>query len=40
MGREKWLGTLQKGNLGDVLIVDGDVLADISLLEDARASWR
>ena len=34
MGRGNEFGTLEVGKLGDVLIVDGDVLADISLLED------
>jgi imidazolonepropionase-like amidohydrolase len=34
MGRSDEFGTLEKGKLADVLIVDGDVVADISLLED------
>ena len=34
MGRENEFGTLEAGKLADVLVVDGDVLADISLLED------
>ncbi|MDR3405793.1 MAG: amidohydrolase family protein [Chthoniobacter sp.] len=34
MGRGDEFGTLEKGKLADVLIVDGDVVADISLLED------
>ncbi len=34
MGREKEFGTLEAGKLADVLVVDGDVLADISILED------
>src|SRR6266436_5937123 len=34
MGREREFGTLEPGKLADLLIVDGDVLADISLLED------
>ncbi|HVJ80493.1 MAG TPA: amidohydrolase family protein, partial [Planctomycetia bacterium] len=34
LGREKELGTLEAGKLGDVLVVDGDVLADVSLLQD------
>lgn len=34
MGRERDFGTLEPGKLGDVLVVDGDVLADIRLLED------
>jgi imidazolonepropionase-like amidohydrolase len=34
MGRGDEFGTLEPGKLADVLIVDGDVVADISLLED------
>jgi imidazolonepropionase-like amidohydrolase len=34
MGRANEFGTLEVGKLADVLVVDGDVLADISLLED------
>jgi imidazolonepropionase-like amidohydrolase len=34
MGRDREIGTLQTGKLADVLIVDGDVLVDITLLED------
>lgn len=34
LGREKEIGTLEAGKLADVLVVDGDVLADISVLED------
>ncbi len=34
MGRADEFGTLEAGKLGDVLVVDGNVLADISLLED------
>ena len=34
MGREKEIGTLEAGKLADVLVVDGDVLSDISSLED------
>lgn len=34
MGRGQELGTLEPGKLGDVLVVDGDVLQDITLLED------
>jgi len=34
MGRSDEFGTLQPGKLGDVLVIDGDVLADISILED------
>jgi len=34
LGREKEIGTLEAGKLADVLVVDGDVLADIGILED------
>jgi imidazolonepropionase-like amidohydrolase len=34
MGRGDELGTLEAGKLGDVLVVHGDVLKDISLIED------
>lgn len=34
MGREKEIGTLEAGKLADVLVVAGDVLKDISLLEN------
>ena len=34
MVRADEFGTLEAGKLADVLVVDGDVLADISLLED------
>ncbi|MCI0381060.1 MAG: amidohydrolase family protein [Gemmataceae bacterium] len=34
LGQEKEIGTLEPGKLADVLVVDGDVLADISILED------
>jgi imidazolonepropionase-like amidohydrolase len=34
MGRGDEFGTLEPGKLADLLIVDGDVLADISILED------
>ena len=34
MGRENEIGTLETGKLADILIVDGNVLAEISLLED------
>lgn len=34
LGREKELGTLEAGKLADILIVDGDVVGDISILED------
>ncbi len=36
MGREQEFGTLQPGKLADVLIVDGDVAVDITLLEDRK----
>jgi imidazolonepropionase-like amidohydrolase len=36
MGRGNEFGTLEAGKLGDVLVVEGDVLADISLLENRR----
>ena len=36
LGREHELGTLEAGKLADVLVVDGDVVADISILEDRR----
>jgi len=36
LGRDQELGTLESGKLADVLVVDGDVLADISILEDRR----
>ena len=36
MGRAHELGTLETGKLADVLIVDGDVAADITLLEDRK----
>jgi imidazolonepropionase-like amidohydrolase len=34
MGRSHEFGTVETGKLADLLIVDGDVLADISVLED------
>jgi imidazolonepropionase-like amidohydrolase len=34
MGRGDEFGTLEPGKLADVLVVDGDVLADIAVLED------
>ncbi len=34
MGRGEEFGTLEAGKLADVLIVDGDVLTNIQLLED------
>ena len=36
MGRGHELGTLSKGKLGDVLVVDGDVAADIRILQDRK----
>ena len=36
MGRGDEFGTLEKGKLADVLIVVGDVAADITLLEDRK----
>jgi imidazolonepropionase-like amidohydrolase len=36
VGRSEEFGTLEAGKLADVLVVDGDVLADMSLLEDRR----
>jgi imidazolonepropionase-like amidohydrolase len=34
MGRAKEFGTVEPGKLADLLIVDGDVVSDITLLED------
>ena len=34
LGRDGELGTLESGKLADVLVVDGDVIADISILEN------
>jgi imidazolonepropionase-like amidohydrolase len=34
MGRDSEFGTLEAGKLADVLVVDGDVAADIGILED------
>ena len=34
MGREKEFGSVEAGKLADLLIVDGDVLGDIRILED------
>ena len=34
MGRGHEFGTLEPGKLADILIVDGDVLADIAILEE------
>ena len=34
MGRDAEIGTLEAGKLGDILVVEGDVLVDIAILED------
>ena len=34
MGRAHEIGSLEKGKLADVLVVDGDVIKDISILEN------
>jgi len=34
MGRASEFGTIEPGKLADILVVDGDVLSDISILED------
>jgi imidazolonepropionase-like amidohydrolase len=34
LGRGHEIGTLEPGKLGDVLVVDGDVLSDIAILQD------
>jgi imidazolonepropionase-like amidohydrolase len=34
MGRSQEFGTLEPGKLADILVVDGDVLGDIAILED------
>ncbi len=36
MGRGDEFGTLEKGKLADVLVLDGDVVRDITLLEDRK----
>jgi len=36
MGRGHEIGTLEPGKLADILVVDGNVLADVSLLEDRK----
>jgi imidazolonepropionase-like amidohydrolase len=36
MGRENEIGSVEKGKLGDLLIVEGDVMKDISILEDRK----
>src|SRR5262249_8880820 len=34
LGRAGEIGTVEPGKLADILVVDGDVLADIAVLED------
>ena len=34
MGLDKEIGTVEAGKAADLLVVDGDVLTDISILED------
>jgi imidazolonepropionase-like amidohydrolase len=34
LGRAHEIGTLEPGKLADIVVVDGDVLADIAILED------
>jgi imidazolonepropionase-like amidohydrolase len=36
MGRAGEFGTVERGKLADLLVVDGDVLADITILEDRK----
>jgi imidazolonepropionase-like amidohydrolase len=36
MGRADEFGTIEPGKLADILVVDGDVVADISILEDRK----
>ena len=36
MGRGDEFGTLETGKLADVLLIEGDVTADITILEDRR----
>ena len=36
LGREAELGTVEKGKLADLVVVDGDPLADIAVLREAR----
>ena len=40
LGRGDEIGTLEAGKLADVLVVDGDVLADIACWRTARSSSR
>jgi imidazolonepropionase-like amidohydrolase len=39
LGLAEHIGTVEPGKLADLLIVDGDVLADPALLSDARRIW-
>jgi imidazolonepropionase-like amidohydrolase len=39
IGREKTVGSLETGKLADLVIVDGDPLADITVLQDAARLW-
>ncbi len=39
MGLDDETGTLETGKLADLLVVDGDVLAEISILEDRGNLW-
>jgi imidazolonepropionase-like amidohydrolase len=34
MGTDSDVGTIETGKLADLLVVDGDILADIGILED------
>ena len=34
IGRERELGTIEKGKLADVVVVAGDPLADVTILQD------
>lgn len=36
MGLDSQIGTLQEGKLADVLVVEGDVVEDVSILQDRR----
>ncbi|PAW60468.1 MAG: aryldialkylphosphatase [Verrucomicrobiia bacterium Tous-C2TDCM] len=36
MGRESEIGSVETGKLGDLLVVEGDVMRDIAILEDRR----